>query len=164
MNERKKNPAEKKRGTQARLEKLQSPVSVQNQTKETITASDTLYRTLFEQAVDSIVLVDTETGEFVLFNDTAYKNLGYTKEEFQHLKIQDFEDIESAEQVAEHIKKIARQGSDIFETRHRTKDGQIRNIRVSSKAVTIGGKSFIQSILYNLFFATSQSTERLSSR
>jgi PAS domain S-box-containing protein len=108
--------------------------------------SEEKYRAIFEQAADSVVLIDTETGTLTEFNARAHESLGYTREEFRKLKITDFEIIESAEQVGEHIEKIIRQGGDTFETKHRTKSGEIRDILVSSKAISIGGRDFVQSI------------------
>ncbi|MEE8598850.1 MAG: PAS domain-containing sensor histidine kinase, partial [Dehalococcoidales bacterium] len=104
------------------------------------------YRAIFEQAADSIALIDAETGELVEFNERAHTNLGYTNEEFKKLKIPDFEVIESAEEVKGHIDKITKQGFDFFETKHRTKSGGIRSIQVSSRAISVGGRDFIQSI------------------
>jgi len=92
------------------------------------------------------VLIDGETGEFVEFNERALDNLGFSREKFEKLKIPDFEVVESAEEVAKHIKKIIKKGSDSFETKHRTKSGEIRDIQVSSRAISIRGKNFIQSI------------------
>lgn len=108
--------------------------------------SEERYRAIFEQAADSIVLVDAETGELVEFNDRAYENLGYTREEFARLRIHDFEAIETAEEVEKHIEKIAKEGSDTFETKHRTKGGDTRYILVSSRAISIDRENFIQSI------------------
>jgi len=104
------------------------------------------YRAIFERAADSIVLIDAETGGFAEFNDKAHKSLGYTREEFKELKIPDFGVIESLEEFMKHIAKIIEQGTDIFESKHRTKSGKIRTIMVSASAVSIGGKKFIQSI------------------
>lgn len=72
--------------------------------------------------------------------------LGYTRDEFEKLRISDFELIESADETVEHIQKIIREGSDTFETKHRTKGGAVCNILVSSRAIYIGGRTFIQSI------------------
>lgn len=121
-------------------------ITERKNTEEALRESEERYRAIFEQAVDSIVLIDGETREFVEFNDRAHKSLGCTREEFGGLKIEDFEVIESAEKVAKHIKKIIREGADTFETKHRTKGGEIRDILVSSRAISIGGKDFIQSI------------------
>ncbi len=114
--------------------------------EEALRESEERYRAIFEQAADSIVLVDAETGALVEFNERAHENLRYTREEFETLKIPDFEVIESAEEVAKHIEKIVREGTDAFETKHRTKDGEIRDILVSSRALPIAGRDFVQSM------------------
>ncbi|MHC4395697.1 MAG: PAS domain-containing sensor histidine kinase [Planctomycetota bacterium] len=108
--------------------------------------SEEQYRAIFEQAADSIVLIEAATGRLVRFNDRAHQSLGYTREEFEKLKIPDFEIIESAEEVAGHIKEVIRGGGDTFETKHKTKSGEIRNILVSTRAVSVGGQDFVQGI------------------
>ncbi|UCE99332.1 MAG: MEDS domain-containing protein [Planctomycetota bacterium] len=115
-------------------------------TVEAMQESEEKYRAIFEQAADSIVLIDAENGELVEFNERAYENLGYTREEFQGLKIPDFDVTESSEQVAKHIVKIVGKRADAFETKHRTKSGEIRDILVNSRAISIGGRDFVQSI------------------
>jgi len=111
-----------------------------------IEESEERYRAIFEQAADSIVLIDAETGALVEFNDRACGNLGYTREEFEELRIPDFGVTKSVEKVAQHIDKIMEQGTDTLETKHRKKDGEIRDIEVSCRAISIGGRNFIQSI------------------
>ena len=108
------------------------------------------YSAIFNQAVDSIVLIDPETAALVDFNERAHKNLGYTREEFKKLKIADFEISETTEEIARHIKKILKAGSDTFETKHRTKDGQIRNINVCTGIIHIRGRKFVQSIFHDI--------------
>jgi PAS domain S-box-containing protein len=121
-------------------------ITERKNTEEALRESEERYRAIFEQAADSIVLVDAETGELVEFNDRAHESLGYTREEFGELKIKDFDVIESVEKVAKHIKKVVREGADTFETKHRTKGGEIRDILISSRAISIGGKDFNQGI------------------
>jgi len=125
---------------------FQEDITERKRAEEALRASEERCRAIFEQAADAIVLVDGETGALVQFNDRAHENLGYTREEFEELKIQDFEVIESADEVAKHIEKIIRDGADTFETKHRTKDGDIRDVHVSCRALSIGGRDFVQSI------------------
>jgi len=114
--------------------------------QEKLNESEQRYRILFEQAADSIVLIDTETAEMVDFNNATCENLGYSRQELQKLNIPDFEVIESPAQYRERVDKILKKGSDVFETKHRRKDGQIRNILVNCKIISLGDKKYIQSI------------------
>ncbi len=123
-------------------------------------ASEIKYRAIFEQAADSIIIIDPETGELVLFNNKSYESLGYTHEEFEKIKIPDLEVIESPEEVKKHIEKVLRDGDDVFETKHRTKDGKIRDILVTYKVISIHGKKYIQSLFRDI--TDIKKTERQS--
>jgi two-component system cell cycle sensor histidine kinase/response regulator CckA len=120
--------------------------AVRAQAEEALRESEERYRAIFEQAADSIILIDAQTGALVEFNDKAHENLGYSREEFEKLKIPDFEIIESPEQVAVHLEQVVKEGTGTFETRHRRKDGEIREILVSARAISVRGRNFIQSI------------------
>jgi PAS domain S-box-containing protein len=127
-----------------------SKVDAAARAEEALRASEERFRALFEQAADSLVLVDAETGRLVEFNDKACENLGYTREEFQHLGLPEVAAIESPEAISKHIQKAFQQGGDIFETKHRTKQGEIRDVLVNAKAMSIGGKKFIQGIFRDI--------------
>ena len=125
-------------------------ITARKRAEESLRESQERYRAIFEQAADSIVLIDAETGDLMEFNDMAHESLGFTREEFEKLRIPDFEVVESVEEVARHIKKIVNEGTDQFETKHKTKGGEIRTIHVSSKAIYVRGKDFIQSIWHDI--------------
>jgi PAS domain S-box-containing protein len=121
-------------------------ITEQRRAEAALAESEARYRALFEQAPDSIVLVEAGSGKAVEFNDRAHQNLGYTRAEFQGLTVGDLEAIESPEEVVAHTRKIIRDGSDTFETKHRAKTGQIRDVLVTSRAVSIGGRDFALAI------------------
>ncbi len=152
------------------LEKLRQRISESDRSetecklaKEKLRRSEERYRAIFEQAAESIVLVDLETGALVEFNDRAHENLGYTREEFQKLKISDLEAIESVEEVAKHIKKVTRERGDTFETKHRKKSEEIRNILASTRILSMDGKSFALSVWSDITERT-QAEETLKQR
>ncbi len=122
----------------------------ENDDDELLRDSEIKYRALFEQAADSIVLIDPETGELVDFNDVTYKNLGYTRDEFKKLKIPAFEIIETPEEVKGHFFKVLTEGADLFETKQITKSGEIIDVYVSAKAINIHNKKYIQAIWRNI--------------
>lgn len=113
--------------------------------EQSLNDSEQRFRMLFELASDSIILIDPHTGRFVEFNQKAHEILGYTREEFEKLVITDFEAVESTGDIEKHIEKIIKQGIDVFNTRHITKDGEIIDMRVRGKTISIGNKTFLLS-------------------
>lgn len=128
------------------LDNIIRDISERKQAEAALQASETRYRILFDQAPDPILLVDLKTAAVVDFNDKAYENLGYTREEFAKLNIADIESLETPEEVSRHVEKIIAADADNFETKWRTKQGDIREILVSSRIVKIAGKPLIQSL------------------
>ncbi len=136
--------------TTVKRDELVQEVIRRNRAEEALRESEERYRTFFEQAPDGIILVDSDTRAVLAFNKKAHENLGYTRGEFQNLRISDLEVIESEEDVTRHVEKIIRQGSDVFETKYKAKDGQILDILVSAQAVSNDGRKYIQSILKDI--------------
>jgi PAS domain S-box-containing protein len=108
------------------------------------------YRLLFEQSPYGVVLLDMGTGQTMATNEVAYKQLGYTREEFMTLRISDYEVIEKPEETVQHLKKVMTEGTDDFETLHRTKSGEIKNIHVWSKAIQLGNHALAYSIFQDI--------------
>jgi PAS domain S-box-containing protein len=121
-------------------------ITERKQAAEVLRESEEKYRAIFEEAADSIVLVDPATGGLVEFNDRTSEMLGYTREELGKLTIADLDVVESAEEVANHIKKVLRKGGDTFETKRRAKNGAILDILVNCRTISIGGRDLILSI------------------
>ncbi|KPK47336.1 MAG: hypothetical protein AMJ77_03415, partial [Dehalococcoidia bacterium SM23_28_2] len=83
-----------------RTAELQVEVSERRRAEQALRESEEQYRAIFEQAADSIVLIDAETGAFVEFNDRAHQALGYSRQEFEKRRISDFDVIQAPEEVA----------------------------------------------------------------
>ncbi|WP_297087941.1 PAS domain S-box protein [uncultured Draconibacterium sp.] len=87
--------------------------------------------TILQTAIDGFWIVDKQ-GKFIDVNDAACKMLGYSKEEMLKMSIQDVEAKETAVETANRIKNIIKEGSARFESKHKTKKGQIINVEVST--------------------------------
>jgi PAS domain S-box-containing protein len=98
------------------------------------------YRLLFDQSPDGIVIIDPETACFLEFNETACRQLGYSREEFARLSIFDIEQAETHEDTKKHIAKVMREGRNDFETLHCTRQGEIRNIHVTAQITVVLGR------------------------
>jgi PAS domain S-box-containing protein len=134
-------------------------------TEEALRESDTRYRTLFEQSPDGVLTVDPATGLPLEFNAVAHRQLGYTREEFARLRIADYEAIEDPEGIRRHLERVLRYGRDDFETRHRTRHGQIRNVQVLVQPITLSGQSVVHCVFRDITSRKAAETrERLAAQ
>jgi PAS domain S-box-containing protein len=108
------------------------------------------YRALFEQSPYGVVLLELKTGRIIEANEIASRQLGYTRAEFADLKVSDFEASETPAQIARHMKNIVRKGSDDFETLHRTKTDELRNMHVWVKTLQMNDRTFFYSIFQDI--------------
>ncbi|MHA1635108.1 MAG: PAS domain S-box protein [Candidatus Thorarchaeota archaeon] len=115
--------------------------------EEALRDSEERYRAFFEQAADSIVVFDPHTMRIIDFNRPAHERLGYTPDEFDKLHIWEIDASGNKTMVETRIMEIAEKGSLVFETRHKTKDGEIIDVRISSKVVSFRDRLTIQWII-----------------
>ena len=115
-------------------------ITDRKQVEQALSESEEKYRILFEQAPDGVVILEQDTGRIIEFNDQVCHQLGYTREELATLCVADIEVIESAEDVRAHIQNIISSGHDEFVTKHRTKQGEIRDIQVIAQVVIVDEK------------------------
>jgi PAS domain S-box-containing protein len=108
------------------------------------------YHALFNGSPVGVLVIDPETAKFVEFNDVAHQSLGYSREEFSKLAIQDIEAKETRDEVIAHIAAMVKKGGAEFETEHRTKNGEIRNVLVSTNTVELNNKIFLQVIFHDI--------------
>ena len=91
-------------------------------------------RTMMETTQDGFCAVDF-TGQLTDVNQAYCKMTGYTKEELLGIKIGELDVLDSPQETAERIKGIIENGSALFETRHKKKDGSFLDIEVSATLV-----------------------------
>ena len=102
-----------------------------------------LVATMFAQTTDSIALIDPETRHLVDFNAAAHNNLGYTREEFRLLGLEDLE-AEPAEGAGRgRLLEVGEGAQKAFETRHRHKDGSWRDVAMTLRPVSLAGRSLV---------------------
>lgn len=106
-------------------------------------ASD-LYRVLFEQSPDAILVIDPDTLQPTDFNDRALDLLGYSREEFRTLRLTDYEAVDSAAQVRGRMDRLRDQAVDALQTRWRTKAGELRDIQLSVRPVSLESRQYFQ--------------------
>lgn len=115
------------------------------QRQDTVLPSDAAYQALFTHAPCGILVFDAETGELVDFNDAACASLGYTRAEFAELNVSDIDVEKHPGDAKKRMTEIVAAGYKEFSDRHWHRDGTIRDMYVSCKALEIEGKTYLQS-------------------
>lgn len=105
------------------------------------------YRSIIAASYDGFFLLD-DHGTILDVNDAYCRMSGYSRDEILQMKIRDFEGVESAGGIEQHLLAIIQQGSDRFETLHRTKNGDFLEIEVSAIFSAVTGRlvAFIRNI------------------
>jgi PAS domain S-box-containing protein len=102
--------------------------------------AETRYRMLFEHSPDGILIIDPATARPLEFNETAHRQLGYSREEFSGLSIFDLEVSETPEETRSRIARVIHEGRVDFETRQRTRQGEVRNVHVTAQIIEALGR------------------------
>lgn len=108
------------------------------------------FQTLFEESLDGIVLMDPKTQKFVEFNHHACEMYGYTKEEFGLLSPKDLDALHDEERIIATQQAILKNGWDKFTTKHKTKDGTLKDIIVSVKVFTMDNNHVLHATFHDI--------------
>ncbi len=101
---------------------------------------------IFSQAASGILLIDSETRRFVEFNDAACETLGYTREEFARLTLEDIQAAMTPAEVAARLAEILDGTLTAFETRHRRKDGRLQDLYAGNRVVRLRGRTYLLAV------------------
>ncbi len=112
--------------------------------------SEYLFKTIFEAFPDSAIIIDPQTKLPYTFNEVAHKRLGYTKEEFSRLTINDYEALEEPEETKKRIHEIQEVGFSNFETQHITKSKEIIHVDVSVQMIELFKKPFLFAVFRDI--------------
>lgn len=93
-------------------------------------------RTILDTTRDGLWIVD-ENGYLEDVNDAYCQMSGYTRDDLLNMHVSDLDILKSSDVVQAKIQKLIANGSDLFETRHRRKDGTIFDIEISASVLSI---------------------------
>ena len=97
-----------------------------------------LFRALIDRSSDAIEVIDPDTLRFLDCNESAYKDLGYSREEFLSLSVYDIAPTTVDERMKERLdREMDRSGFVMFETVHQRKDGSTFPVEVNLKTVRL---------------------------
>jgi PAS domain S-box-containing protein len=81
-------------------------------------------------------------GSFFYVNDAACQVLGYTREELLSMTVPDIDPDYPQETWADHWQEMREKGSYTFEAHHRTKDGRVFPVEITTNHLDYGGHEF----------------------
>ena len=121
-----------------------------NHLLETLAQRDTALRRSYEEArdildtsLDGFWRVDAQ-GRLRDLNPAYCRQSGYTQEELLGMHVSELEAVEHAAETVAHIERIVERGGDLFESRHRRKDGTLWDVEVSVSCRGLGeGQLFV---------------------
>ncbi len=107
------------------------------------------YRAIFDNAGVTINLVDPETLKFLEFNKNSYESLGYTRDEFMKLNIPEIVVSDSLGGPLE-VPPENFGNSTSYESRVKTKSGDIQDVLVITKYLKFKGKTFFNNVVTDI--------------
>lgn len=100
-------------------------------------------REIAQTSLDGFWVVDAIDGHILDVNEKYCKMVGYSSEEILRMSVDEFEAIETPEEIRRHFEAVKTKGYDRFETRHRHKLGHLIDLEVSvTQSETHGGVIF----------------------
>ncbi len=104
---------------------------------------------LMRNASDIILLFDPE-GHVLEANEYALKHYGYSLPEIQQKSLPDLRAPEALAALGRGFGHVQAEGSVIFEAVHQRKNGTTFPVEVSSRQISVGGETFILSIIRDI--------------
>jgi len=120
-----------------------------------------IFAAIVDQASESIALIDPMSGRFVEFNTATHQNLGYSAEEFARFTLADIKvmDPDQPPSVQAFLHGLMQGSTQVFGSRHRHRDGSLRDIQASVRPVTVRGKRFLAAIWRDVTELKAQTAE-----
>ena len=118
------------------------------------------YKTLFDESLFGVALLDPKTAKPIEFNETLCDMLGYSREEFAKLSISDYEAKENEEEIKQRVERMLNGSKEKFETKHRKKDGTIIDVLIKASAVILNGEKYIH-VMYMDITKRKKALEKL---
>lgn len=126
-----------------RIVGVSQDITVRRQREEALREREENFRSLFDHAPYGVMVMDPVELTLVRFNAMAHKQLGYTREEFSRLTLWDFEASLSDGGVRELGRRTQTDRPVEFETKHRMKNGEIREVYITTAPLRMSGRALI---------------------
>ena len=108
--------------------------------------SEEQFRTIFELSPAGVVLIDPVEGTIVACNEEAARANGYSRQDFVGRHVLDIVAPSHHVHSLMRRERILAQNGDSYDSRHLSKGGQVRDVHVTVRMVSIGGATRMLSV------------------
>lgn len=107
-------------------------------------ASEARFRSILDTTLDGYWCTDGQ-GRLLDVNPAYCRQSGYTRDELLRMHIPDLEAAENPAETAAHLQHLMQHGCDLFESKHRRKDGSVWDVEISAtyRSGLAGGQLFV---------------------
>ena len=144
-----KQPLHDETGTLIGVLGVARDLTGEHRAQEALRELEEMFEAIVAQAAEAIVL-SSETGRLVQYNDAACRMLGYTREEMGTLTVADIDVDGSAVDLEGNRRALDGDGSHRFRTRQRRKDGEILDIEISIRPLRLGGQLYDLAVWHDI--------------
>ncbi len=121
------------------------------------------HKSLFEDNIAVMLLLDAHSGEILDANQAAAIFYGYTREELKQLKVSDLNTLPE-EMVKLELEKARVKKKIQILFKHRLKDGSVRDVEIYSSRIKAFGKEVMHSIVHDITEKTRMEHELIASK
>jgi two-component system, cell cycle sensor histidine kinase and response regulator CckA len=119
-------------------------ITTQKQADLALRESEHRYRTLFDQATDGIVIIDTE-GRLIDVNASYAKMHGYTVDELRAMDLREIDTENTARLMRERIQQLVDGETLHIEVEHYHMDGHVFSLDVVANKIELQGRTYVLS-------------------
>jgi PAS domain S-box-containing protein len=122
-------------------------ITIRKKIEEKLQSREERYRSVFNEAIDGIVLINADTGMITECNPEFEKQTGRTQKELLNMKVWELRPPEKVALARSKFLEVRKQGQGgAQELEFLKPDGTITPIELLSKRVIIDGRDFLQSV------------------
>jgi len=119
--------------------------------EEKLKESEQRFRTIFDGAIDGLLLADPKTKKFFAANQACCKMLGYTNEELTNLSVKDIHPKDRFKHVLQNFEKQVRGEIELAEdVPVKRKDGSIFYVDINTALLNLAGKTYLMGVFRDI--------------
>lgn len=134
-----------------RADGLVLDITGQKESEVALFESEKNFKAIFDNAVDGILIIESEKSKFHLANKMFCHMLGYSEADIKFLELKDIHPKEALPHITKQFDRQSRQEINLAENiQIKRKDGSVFYADINSSIYILGGKKFLLSIFRDI--------------